>query len=198
MTKKMDKKKEVTRQIEESIKIKRLLKQDVDVLIEIAGKIINAFRNNNKVLIFGNGGSAADAQHIAAELGGKFYMDRDPLPAIALTTNSSILTAIGNDYGYDDIFARQVRALARKGDIVVGLSTSGDSVNVIKGIEEARRVGAITLAFTGQAGKLRKIADHALAVPSTSTPRIQEAHITAGHIICYLVEETLFGNKKEE
>ena len=198
MTKKMDKKKEVLRQIEESIKIKRLLKQDVLVLIEIADKIINAFRTNNKVLIFGNGGSAADAQHIAAELGGKFYLDRDPLPAIALTTNTSLITAIGNDYGYDDIFAMQVRGLARKGDIVIGISTSGNSANIIKGIEEAKRIGAITVAFTGQAGKLRKIADHVLAVPSTSTPRIQEAHITAGHIICYLVEETLFGNKKEE
>ena len=150
------------------------------------------------MLLFGNGGSAADAQHIACELGGKFYLDRAPLPVIALTTNTSSLTAIGNDYSYEEIFARQVRGLAKQGDIVVGISTSGNSPNVLRGIEEAKQLGAITVAFTGQGGRLKELAEYVLSVPSSDTPRIQEAHITAGHIICYLVEDTLFGNKKFE
>jgi len=128
---------------------------------------------------------------------GKFYQDRTSLPAIALTTNTSSLTAIANDYSYKDIFARQVKGLARKGDVVIGISTSGSSLNVLRGIEEAGYIGAITIVFTGreQGNRLEKIADYILSIPSSDTPRIQEIHITAGHIICYLVEEILFGNE---
>jgi D-sedoheptulose 7-phosphate isomerase len=181
---------EVLRQIEESIAAKRGL--NPETLIEIAKVIINAFRGGKKVLLFGNGGSAADAQHIACELAGKFYLDRSPLPAIALTTNTSSLTAIANDYGYDMVFLRQLQKLVQGGDVVIGISTSGSSPNVVAAIGEARRCGAITVAFTGQGGELKDCADHVISVPSRDTPRIQEAHITAGHIICYLVERELF------
>ena len=139
---------------------------------------------------------SADAQHIAGELVGTFYLDRDPLPAIALTTNTSSLTAIANDYGYDQVFARQLRGLVNKGDIVIGISTSGSSPNVTIAMEEAKRHGAITIAFTGQEGKRKEMAEYVLSIPSTDTPRIQEAHITAGHIIAYLVEEALFGENR--
>jgi len=187
---------DVVKQIEDSIKLKKCLQREAKNLVAMADLLVNAFKKGNKVLLFGNGGSAADAQHIACELAGKFYLDRSPLPAIALTTNTSSLTAIGNDYSYEEIFARQVRGLAKQGDVVVGISTSGNSPNVLRGVEEAKRLGATTIAFTGRAGKLKKLADYVLSVPSADTPRIQEAHITAGHIICYLVEQALFGNKK--
>ena len=183
----------VVKQIEESVALKRSLIEQTDTILEIANRLVQCFRRGNKVLLFGNGGSAADAQHIAAELAGKYRLCRDPLPAIALTTNTSSLTAIGNDFGYQEVFARQLRGLAKKGDIAIGISTSGNSINVIAGIEEAKRCGLTTIAFTGQGGKLREIADHVLSVPSTDTPRIQEAHITAGHIVSYLVETSLFG-----
>jgi D-sedoheptulose 7-phosphate isomerase len=183
---------EVVRQIEESAALKTALVRQKDSIIRIAALITKAFREGNKVLLFGNGGSAADAQHLACELAGRFYSSRDPLPAIALTTNTSSLTAIANDFGYREVFARQIRGLARRGDIAVGISTSGDSPNVVAGLEEAKRCGATTVALTGQGGKLREIADCVLSVPSRDTPRIQEAHITAGHIICYLVERSLF------
>ena len=163
----------------------------------IADQLIQALRNGNKVLLFGNGGSAADAQHIAAELSGKYTRHRDPLPAIALTTNTSSLTAIANDYGYEAVFARQLQALVAEGDIVIGISTSGSSPNVLLAMEEAKRRGAITIALTGQGGKLKELADYVLSVPSTKTPRIQEAHITIGHIICHLVEEEIFGEGQE-
>jgi len=187
---------DVVKQIEDSIKLKKCLQREAKNLVAMADLLVNAFKKGNKVLLFGNGGSAADAQHIACELAGKFYLDRSPLPAIALTTNTSSLTAIGNDYSYEEIFARQVRGLAKQGDVVVGISTSGNSPNVLRGVEEAKRLGATTIAFTGRAGKLKKLADYVLSVPSADTPRIQEAHITAGHIICYLVEQALFGNRK--
>ena len=183
---------EVLRQIEESIEVKRELKPEV--VVEMAKVMVNAFQSGNKVLLFGNGGSAADAQHIACELAGKFYLHRSPLPAIALTTNTSSLTAIANDYGYEHVFLRQLRGLMQEGDIVIGISTSGGSPNVIAAIEEAKRGGAITMAFTGQNSKLGEIADYVLSVPSSNTPRVQEAHITAGHIICYLVEKELFND----
>jgi len=186
----------IVKQIEDSIVLKKYLQKEARSIMAIADLLVNAFKKRNKVLLFGNGGSAADAQHIACELAGKFYLDRAPLPAIALTTNTSSLTAIGNDYSYEEIFARQVRGLARRGDIVIGISTSGNSVNVLRGIEEAKRLDATTIAFTGRGGKLKKLADYVLSIPSGDTPRIQEAHITAGHIICYLVEQALFGNKK--
>jgi len=183
----------VTRQIEDSIALKRALITQTDLILEIARQLIKAFRQGNKVILFGNGGSAADAQHIAAELSGKFYLYRDPLPAIAITANTSSLTAIANDYEYREVFARQLKALAKDGDVAIGISTSGDSPNVIAAIEEAKRCGVVTVAFVGQGGKLKEIAEYVLSVPSTDTPRIQEAHILAGHIICYLVEEALFG-----
>ncbi len=188
----------VIKQIEASIELKKALKAQINLLLRIADEIVQAFRKGNKVLIFGNGGSAADAQHIACELQGKFYLDRDPLAAIALTTNTSSLSAIANDYSFETVFSRQVRGLAKKGDVVIGISTSGNSPNVLRGVEEAKRLGAITIAFTGRGGKLKELADYVLSIPSTDTPRVQETHITAGHIICYLVEEALFGVEKHK
>ena len=183
--------------IEKSIQTKReLLKTRVEVIAQIAKEIIDAYQRGNKVLWFGNGGSAADAQHLACELVGKFYLKRKALASIALTTNTSELTAIANDYDFNQVFARQVEALANPRDVVVGISTSGNSLNVIKGIEEAKRRGAITIAFTGvSGGKLKGNGnvDYLLTVPSEDTPHIQESHIMLGHIICYLVEKELFG-----
>ena len=192
----MEQEADIVKQIEDSIKLKKYLQQETKNLVAIADLLIDAFKKGNKVLLFGNGGSAADAQHIACELAGKFYLDRAPLPAIALTTNTSSLTAIGNDYSYDEIFSRQLKALVRRGDIAIGISTSGNSPNVLRGVEEAKHSGATTIAFTGREGRLKELADYVLSIPSVDTPRIQEAHITAGHIICYLVEQALFGNRK--
>jgi D-sedoheptulose 7-phosphate isomerase len=189
----MDKDTIVTKQIEESVRVKEQLKGETKTLIAIAELIVQAFREGRKVILFGNGGSAADAQHIAAELSGKFIRNRSSLPAIALTTNTSSLTAIANDYGYEAVFSRQLESLAKKGDVIIGISTSGNSPNILLAIEQAKRCGAITVALTGRRGKLKDIADYVLSVPSAETPRIQEAHITLGHIICYLVEEELFG-----
>ena len=183
----------VVSQIEDSIALKRALIDQTDVILKVADRITQALRSGNKVILFGNGGSAADAQHIASELAGKLYIDREPLAAISLTTNTSSLTAIANDYEYREVFARQLKALAKDGDVAIGISTSGDSPNVVAAIEEAKRCGVVTVAFVGQGGKLGEIAEYVLSVPSTDTPRIQEAHILAGHIICYLVEEALFG-----
>jgi len=183
----------VTQQIRESASLCANLAGQADTIVQIAEQMTKAFRQGKKALLFGNGGSAADAEHIACELAGKFTMFRDPLPAVALTTNTSSLTAIGNDFGYEEVFARQLRGLVSKGDVVIGLSTSGASANVIKAMEEANRHGAVTVAFTGAKGKLKKTAKHVLSIPSTDTPRIQEAHMLAGHIICGLVEESLFG-----
>lgn len=186
----------VVQQIEDSIALKRQLITRKEVILEIAAQMIQVFRQGKKVLFFGNGGSAADAQHLAGELAGKLYLRRDSLPAIALTTNTSSLTAIANDFDFGEVFSRQLRGLAVRGDMAVGISTSGDSANVIAGIEEAKRCGAITVAFIGQGGKLGEIADYVLSVPSTDTPRIQETHITAGHIVCCLVEKALFGEDR--
>ena len=186
----------IVKQIEDSIELKKYLRQETKNLVAMADLLVDAFRKGNKVLLFGNGGSAADAQHIACELAGKFYLDRDPLPAIALTTNTSSLTAIANDYSYEEVFGRQVKGLVKQGDVVIGISTSGNSPNVLRGIEEAKRLRATTIAFTGRGGRLSELADYVLSIPSGDTPRIQEAHITAGHIICYLVEQALFGNRK--
>ena len=188
----MDKEAEILKHIEASSSLIGGLREQVKTLIAIADRLTQAFRKGNKVMLCGNGGSSADAQHIAAELAGKFYFDRDPLPAIALTTNTSSLTAIANDYSFDEIFARQVRGLVLKGDVVIGISTSGESKNVVLALEEAKRRGAVTVAFTGQEGALNRLSDYVLAVPSRDTPHIQEVHITAGHIICYLVEKALF------
>jgi D-sedoheptulose 7-phosphate isomerase len=187
------KKRTVAEQIEESASLCAALTKQTDVIVQVAEHMTKAFRQGNKVLLFGNGGSAADAEHIACELSGKFALYRDPLPAIALTANTSSLTAIGNDFGYEEVFARQLRGLVAKGDVVIGLSTSGASPNVIKAIEEANRQGAVTVAFTGAHGQLKELAHLALSMPSTDTPRIQEAHMVAAHIICGLVEKALFG-----
>jgi D-sedoheptulose 7-phosphate isomerase len=189
----MSKKAVVTQQIRESASLCANLAGQADTVVLVAEQMTKAFRQGKKVLLFGNGGSAADAEHIACELAGKFTLFRDPLPAIALTTNTSSLTAIGNDFGYEEVFARQLRGLVARGDVVIGLSTSGASPNVIRAIEEANRRGAITVAFTGAKGKLKESARHVLSIPSTNTPRIQEAHMLAGHIICGLVEKSLFG-----
>ncbi|MFC2000635.1 SIS domain-containing protein [Chloroflexota bacterium] len=182
----------IARQIEDGIVLKRELISQTDSILKVASLLVQAFRRGNKVLLFGNGGSAADAQHIAGELAGRFYLDRDPLPAIALTANTSSLTAIANDYDYEIIFARQLKALARKGDVAIGISTSGNSLNVIAAIEEATRCGATTIALIGRGGRLAEVADHVISVPSEDTPRIQEVHITIAHLICSLVERALF------
>jgi D-sedoheptulose 7-phosphate isomerase len=158
--------------------------------------ITHAFKNGNKILFCGNGGSAADAQHLAAEFSGKFYIDRDALPAEALHVNTSYLTAVGNDYGYDVIYARLIKGLGQKGDILIGLSTSGNSKNIVLAFEEAKKKEMITVGFTGApGGKLKALSNYLLNVPSNDTPRIQEAHILLGHIICELVEEKYFNDK---
>lgn len=158
--------------------------------------IVHAFQQGNKVLFCGNGGSAADAQHLAAEFSGRFYKDRKALPSEALHCNTSYLTAVGNDYSYDVIYARLVDGIGVEGDVLVGLSTSGNSANIIKAFEAAHKNKMITIGFTGATGgKMKDISDHLFNVPSTDTPRIQESHILIGHIICELVEENLFNNK---
>jgi len=162
-------------------------------LAQVAEKLIEAYRAGKKMLLFGNGGSAADAQHIAAELVGKYYLDRRPLPAEALTVNASSVTAIGNDYSFNDIFSRQVQALGNPGDVAIGISTSGNSLNVIKGAQTAKRKGMITVGLTGEdGGSLKDEVDYCVCVPSRDTPRIQEAHIMIGHILCELIEHALF------
>ena len=187
-----DRKAVVVAQLTESAALCTAMVEQADAIVRVADQIVTAFRRGNKVLLFGNGGSAADAEHIASELSGRFALSRDPLPAVALTANTSSITAIANDFGYDQVFARQVRGLVAKGDIVIGISTSGNSPNVIAGMEEAKRMGATTVALTGVGGKLKETSDHVIVVPSTSTPRIQESHIVVGHIVCYLVEAILF------
>ena len=155
--------------------------------------IIDSYRNGGKLILFGNGGSAADAQHLAGEMVGRFLKERAALPAIALNTNTSILTALGNDYDFDVIFSRQLEAWVKRDDVVIGISTSGNSPNVLKGVETANSQSAQTIGLTGcGGGQLAKIVDLALVVPSDDTPRIQEAHITIGHILCDIVEKTLF------
>ncbi len=182
----------------ESVAVKEaIIKSDehLTVIADIANKIIISYQSGGKVIFMGNGGSAADSQHLACELVSKFQMERRALQAIALSVNTSVLTAIGNDYDFDQVFARQIEAWVRPGDVVVGISTSGNSGNIIKAIERAKGMGAVTVAFTGESGgKLAPVVDICFKAPSNSTPRIQEAHITAGHIICDIIEKTLFGD----
>ena len=160
---------------------------------EIVELCIVAFRKNKKMLLCGNGGSAADAQHIAAELSGRFYKDRKPLYAEALHVNSSFITAVANDYGYDKTYARMTEAAGREGDILLGISTSGNSPNVVNALKIANEIGLKTIGFTGNnGGKMASICDYIIKIPSDDTPRIQEAHILIGHIICQLIEEELF------
>lgn len=187
---------EIKQIITRSIETKSLLLSNDDLVktIEhIVTCVVHTFRNDGKVLFCGNGGSAADAQHLAAELSGRFYLDRKPLFAEALHTNSSHVTAVANDYGYDEVFSRLVSAMGRKGDVLVAISTSGNSQNIIKAIEAAKKAEMITVGFTGEkGGKMKDMCTYLVNVPSNDTPRIQECHILVGHTICELVEKQLF------
>lgn len=189
----------VKEKIAESIAVKNAVMNDSNLVQQIntiATEMVNAFKADKKVLFCGNGGSAADAQHIAAELSGRFYTDRDPLHAEALHVNSSYLTAVANDYSYDVIYSRLIKAQGRKGDVLVGISTSGKSTNVMKALELANELGMITVGMTGASGgKMKSVCKYLVNVPSSDTPRIQESHILVGHIICELVEKQLFGVK---
>jgi len=165
----------------------------VETIEQVTKLISTAFANGNKVLFCGNGGSAADAQHLAAEFSGRFYSDRDPLPSEALHCNTSYITAVANDYGYDVVYSRIVKGSGRPGDVLVGLSTSGNSVNIIKAFEQAKEIGMKCVGLTGEGGgKMKAVCDYLIDVPSNDTPRIQESHITIGHVICQLVEQELF------
>ncbi len=187
---------EITNTIQESIAVKQSLLDNKELPAAIQEAVqycIDCFRNKGKVLLCGNGGSAADAQHIAAELSGRFNLDREPLFAEALHVNSSFLTAVANDYDYDEVFKRMVKAAGRNGDVLIGISTSGNSANVVKAIRQAAELGMITIGLTGKnGGKLNEVCDICIRVPSTDTARVQESHILIGHIICDIVEKTLF------
>jgi D-sedoheptulose 7-phosphate isomerase len=190
----------VTSQIQASIDTKASMLQNpalLDQIVQAATLVTNAYKNNKKTLLAGNGGSAADAQHIAGEFVSRFYFDRPGLASIALTTDTSVITAIGNDYGYEKLFARQVQALGNEGDIFIGISTSGNSPNVLKALEVCKEKGIITIGLTGvTGGKMNDLCDLCIKVPSPETPRIQEAHILIGHIICCIVEEEIFAEYK--
>lgn len=188
---------DVVQRIRESIAVKqRMLESEryVATLYDVGLAIANAIRKGRKIFFFGNGGSASDAFHLAAELTGRYTRERKALPALALCENPSVLTAIGNDYGYDLIFSRQLEGLGQKSDVAVAISTSGDSPNVVRALRTARKLGMVSIGLTGESGgQLAKLADHCLCVPSQVVSRIQEAHITTGHIICEIVETELFG-----
>jgi D-sedoheptulose 7-phosphate isomerase len=185
------------KRIQQSIDTKQAILQNAQLLgvtAQVAQLIIDAYKAGNKVLWCGNGGSAADAQHLAAELSGRFYFDRPPLNSDAMHVNTSYLTAVGNDYGYDVVYSRLIKAIGNKGDILIGMSTSGNSANVINAMAQARTQGVITVAMTGETGgKMKAEADYLINVPSTDTPRIQECHMLLGHTLCELVEMALFG-----
>ena len=178
----------------ESIRVKEaFVNENLSKLVSVVEAVTGALKAGNKILIFGNGGSAADAQHIAAEFVNRFVIERPPLPAIALTTDTSVITSIGNDYDFSEIFSKQIRAIGQPGDIAWGISTSGNSANILKGLEVAKKMGLVTIAFTGKdGGAIAKIADLSVNVSSSITARIQEVHITAGHAICDLVDIKLF------
>ena len=190
----------IKERIAKSIEIKRHIIENEELISNIdkvASILISAFKNGNKVIFCGNGGSAADAQHLAAELSGRFYFDRPPLPAEACHVNASFLTAVANDYGYKIVYSRYIKANGKKGDVIIGLSTSGNSVNVVEAFKVAKENEMICIAFTGESGgEMKELSDLLINIPSNDTPRIQEAHITIGHIICEIVEKTLFGNDK--
>jgi len=187
---------EIISAINDSISVKKQILENKDLIatiLKVAEEIVIAFKKDKKVLFCGNGGSAADAQHLAAELSGRFYFDREPLFAEALHVNTSYLTAVANDYSYDEVYSRLVKAKGRKGDVLIGISTSGNSKNVIKAIEVANKIGMITVGMTGETGgKMKDVCKYLINVPSKDTPRIQEAHIMIGHIICEIVERELF------
>ena len=183
--------------IKASIQVKEQVLANKELLLtvsEIADVLVSAFQKGNRIYFCGNGGSAADAQHLAAEFSGRFYTNRKALPAEALHCNSSYITAVSNDYGFDTVYARLVEGIINEGDVLIGLSTSGNSANIVKAFEVAREKGITTVAFTGISGGLLKpLSDYIINVPSADTPRIQESHILIGHIICQLVEEKYFG-----
>lgn len=187
----------ISNQVKKSIDVKQKLldsQELMNLVQEVALKCVEVYKNGNKTLIAGNGGSAADAQHIAGEFVSRFYFDRPGLASIALTTDTSIITAIGNDYGYEKLFSRQVQANGIKGDIFIGISTSGNSANVIEALKECKEKGIITVGLTGEkGGKMAEMCDYCIKVPSNETPRVQETHILIGHIICAVVEEAIFG-----
>lgn len=191
-------KKYIKDQIKKSYETKQALYENDDLLdkiVEVAQKCVDLYRTDKKTMLAGNGGSAADAQHIAAELVGRYGFDRPSIPSLALTTDTSNLTAIGNDYGYDQVFSRQLEGMGQEGDIFFGISTSGNSVNIIKAFESAKKKNIMTVALTGRdGGEMAKMADIALVVPSNDTPRIQESHILIGHIICDIIEKEIFGD----
>ena len=184
--------------IKDSISVKQSILEDQNLLSRIQDTIaiiVTAFKKGNRIYLCGNGGSAADAQHLAAEFTGRFYADRNALPAEALHCNTSYLTAVGNDYSFDEVYARIIRGIANKGDILIGLSTSGNSTNILKAFQVARQKEVITIAFTGETGgKLKEVTDYLLNVPSKDTPRIQECHILIGHIVCQFVEAQYFSD----
>lgn len=184
-------------QIKKSYEAKQAIYDDLELLLKIetvAKKCVQLYKTDKKTILAGNGGSAADAQHIAAELVGRYGFDRPSIPSLALTTDTSNLTAIGNDYGYDQIFSRQLAGMGQKGDIFIGISTSGNSLNLIKAFEVAKEKGIYSVALVGKdGGQMAKDADIAIIVPSNSTPRIQEAHILIGHILCDIIEKEIFG-----
>lgn len=182
--------------IKDSISIKTALLESEEVentINDVVSTIVNCYKNDGKVLFCGNGGSAADAQHLAAELSGRFYFDREPLNSEALHVNSSYITAVGNDYSFDEIYARIINAKGKKGDVLVGISTSGNSKNVVRAFQEAKKQGMILVGFTGESGgEIKGLCDYLIQIPSTDTPRVQECHILIGHIVCELVEKQLF------
>ncbi len=181
-------------ELKESIEVKNQVIKKIVPQIETAAKwMTDSIKNGNKIMLFGNGGSAADAQHLAAEMVGRYLRDRKALPAIALTTDTSVLTSLSNDYGFEAVFAKQVEGLAREGDIAFGISTSGNSRNVIEGLEKGRALGCKTIGLLGcDGGRIADVVDLSIIVPCRSTPRIQENHITIGHILCGLIESELF------
>ncbi len=182
--------------LQDSIDVKdRFIKNNVDLIERGANILASGIVSGHKILIFGNGGSAADAQHIAAEFVNRFQIERPPLAALALTTDTSIITSIGNDYHFDEIFSKQIAALGRKDDIAVGISTSGSSKNVVKAIQAAKNIGMFTIGLTGRGGEIAACSDLVFAVESDTTARIQETHITLGHILCDLVDRILFPEK---
>jgi D-sedoheptulose 7-phosphate isomerase len=187
----------INTQVKKSIDVKQKLldsQELMDLIQEVALKCVDVYKTGNKTLIAGNGGSAADAQHIAGEFVSRFYFDRPGLASIALTTDTSIITAIGNDYGYEKLFSRQVQANGVKGDMFIGISTSGNSANVIEALKECKEKGIITVGLTGEkGGKMAEMCDYCIKIPSNETPRVQESHILIGHIICAVVEEAIFG-----
>tara|TARA_B110000503_G_scaffold34861_2_gene56909 strand:- start:34028 stop:34627 length:600 start_codon:yes stop_codon:yes gene_type:complete len=191
----------VIKEFQASVAVKQRILDDTRFMQQITDMghlLIDRYEAGNKLLIAGNGGSAADAQHIAAEFVSRFNYDRPGLPALALTTDSSILTAVGNDYGYEQLFRRQIEANGQTGDVFLGISTSGNSPNILMALEAARLKGITTIGLTGESGgKMRELCDHCLCVPSDDTPRIQEAHIVIGHTLCAMVELALFEDPRQ-